>query len=132
MYIAGNKIKVGPETISEGKIAYQLKNAYDYDDIWDIKKGDIYLQAVYGNTMYEEKEKLRSIGPDGRANLSVGRYLLHPAEKGNNSGCGVTNKTNFIKYTKQLNSIWNIPVGAVIFGNIHQKYDPLLKVYKRR
>lgn len=126
MHISGSLIKVGPETIKEGPVAYKMlsapKSTY-FQDTLKLDIGDLYTQAVYGQILAGNKIQI-----DGNANFASGRHLTHPAAIGNNSGCGVTSKNNYTKYTNYLYNL-GMRNNYVIFGNIKQKSLSGLSVY---
>lgn len=130
--ISGSSIKVGPETIKEGPIAYQMKIATDNSlEKLKLNKNDSYMQAVYGQILAGN-----NIGTTGEADFAIGRHLLHPAVIGNNYGCGVTDKYNFSEYMDYLKGYGAKPgktrydkYGTVIFGRIRQKSIPGVYVY---
>lgn len=130
--ISGHNIKVGPETIKEGPIAYQMKIATD-DGLKDLSiyKNETYMQAVYGTILAGNNIKYT-----GEAGFAIGRHLLHPAVLGNNFGCGVTDKDNFSEYMDYLSGYGAKSgktrydkYGTVIFGRIRQKSIPGVYVY---
>ena len=125
LYDGKRTIKVGPETIAEGAVAYKiLKMA---EPRFGLKAGDIYLQAVMGNLLV----KGYRIGADGNAGYAEGRHLLHPTKKYGNMGCGVTGSVDaFHAYTDFLTKTLGLPAETVIFGKIYQKDNPYEWVYR--
>ncbi|MGI5077825.1 hypothetical protein [Treponema maltophilum] len=131
LYGGKRTIKVGPETIAEGAVAYKIvKSHNDNLKTQYIYEGDIYLQAVMGNLL----AKGYRIGADGNAGYAEGRHLGHPTKNYGNTGCGVTggdnNMTNFYSYTNFLTKTLGLPVGTVLFGKIYQKDNPYEWVYR--
>ncbi|MGI5174629.1 hypothetical protein H0R92_13645 [Treponema sp. OMZ 840] len=131
LYGGKRTIRVGPETIAEGAVAYKIvKSHNDNLKTQYIYEGDIYLQAVMGNLI----AKGYRVGADGNAGYAEGRHLGHPTENYGNTGCGVTggdnNMTNFYSYTNFLTKTLGLPVGTVLFGKIYQKYNPYEWVYR--
>ncbi|MGI5171981.1 hypothetical protein H0R92_00040 [Treponema sp. OMZ 840] len=128
LYGGKRTIRVGPETITEGAVAYKILKMTQ--NKWELNKGDIYLQAVMGNLL----AKGYRIGADGNAGYAEGKHLGHPTKKYGNTGCEVTggdnNMTNFYSYTNFLTKTLGLPVETVLFGKIYQKDNPYERVYR--
>jgi hypothetical protein len=135
IYGDNGTVKVGPETIAEGAVAYKLLQRTITNETLMLKAGDTYLQAVEGNLIAPGYH----MGSDGNAGYANGAHLQHPTSCFGNMGCLVTGNygstsglDQFNAYTSYLRNTLKLPYGYVLYGQLEQKYNPYLRVGSMR
>jgi hypothetical protein len=124
-------IRVGPETVREGDIAWTIESQkYDWTEV-GIHRGDPILRYSAGRLIAGN-----SINNEGHANYNYGRHLVHPTANFTSEGCAVTGDTRemsgleqYQEFVTYLNEKLHHNIGYTLLGELRQKHNPYLYVY---
>jgi hypothetical protein len=109
-------VKVGPETIRTGEIAWTMMSLSQ--PAWELGAGDTILAYTKGQILAGNR-----IGLNGTTSYAPGAFMVHPTNHGSNSGCAVTSDSNgfsgpqiYKRFTSYLKDELRLSPGYTLSG----------------